>query len=263
MCFFFFSILFIFFSIRVYHKILNTVPCVIQWDLAVSVQFSLSVVSDSFQPHGLQYTKLPCSSQTPGTCSNSCPSSQWCHPTISSIFSSCPQSFPASGSFPKNQFFTSGGQSIGVSASAPVLPMNIQDWFPLAWTGLISCCLSILYIIVCTWVLNCFSFVRLCATLRTVVHWALLSTGVSRQEYWSRLQCPPLGDLPDPGIKPESLTSPALAGRFFTASTTWEASLHLLISNCQSFSNPQPSLVDVCFLIQVKSWAVEELHFST
>ena len=83
----------------------------------------------------------PCSSPTPGVYSNSCPLSQWCHPSISSsavLFSSCPQSFPASGSFPMSQFFTSGGQSIGVSTSASVLPMNIQDWFPLGWTGWIS-----------------------------------------------------------------------------------------------------------------------------
>ena len=81
------------------------------------------------------------STPTPGACSNSCPSSQWCHPTISSSvvpFSSCLQSFPASGSFPMSQFFTSGGQSIAVSASTSVIPMNIQDWFPLGWTGWIS-----------------------------------------------------------------------------------------------------------------------------
>jgi len=84
---------------------------------------------------------FPCPSPTPGACSNSCPSSWWCHSTTSSSlvpFSSCLQSFPASGSFQMNQFFTSGGQSIGVSASASVLPMNIQDWFPLGWTGWIS-----------------------------------------------------------------------------------------------------------------------------
>ena len=105
------------------------------------IQFSHSVVSDSLWPHGLQHTRLPCPSPTPGACSNSCPSSQWCHPTISSSvvpFSSCPQSFPASESFPVSQFFASGGQSVGVSASAWVLPMNIQGWFPLGWTGWIS-----------------------------------------------------------------------------------------------------------------------------
>ena len=96
---------------------------------------------DSLWPHGLQHTRLPCSAPTPQAYSNSCPSSQWCCPTISSSvipFSSCLQSVPASGSFPISQFFTSGGQSIGVSASASVLQMNIQDWFPLGLTGWIS-----------------------------------------------------------------------------------------------------------------------------
>ena len=102
--------------------------------------FSRSFVSDSLRPHGLQHTRLPCSSATPGACSNSCPSSRWCHPTLSSsvVPFSCPQSFPASGSFLMSQLFVSGGQSIGASASASVLPVNIQDWFPLGWTGLIS-----------------------------------------------------------------------------------------------------------------------------
>ena len=105
-----------------------------------SVQFSCSVMSESLWPHGLQHARLPCPSPTPGACSNSCPLSQWCHPSISSsvIPFFCLQSFPASGSFAMSQFFTSGGQSIGVSASASVLPMNIQDWFPLGWTGWIS-----------------------------------------------------------------------------------------------------------------------------
>ena len=105
------------------------------------LQFSRSVVSDSLRPHGLQQARPPCPSPTCGACSNSCPSSWWCHPTISSsllFLSSCLQSFPASGSFPMSQFFASGGQSIGVSASASVLPMNIQDWFPLGLTDLIS-----------------------------------------------------------------------------------------------------------------------------
>ena len=105
------------------------------------VQFSRSVTSDSLWPHGLQHTRPPCLSPTPGVHSNSCPSGQWCHPTISSSvvpFSSCLQSFPASRSIPMSQFFTSGGQSIGVSALASVLPMNIQDWFLLGWTGWIS-----------------------------------------------------------------------------------------------------------------------------
>ena len=106
-----------------------------------SFQFSQSVMSNCLWPHELQHARLPCPSPMLRAYSNSCPSSQWCHPTISSSdvpFSSCLQSFPASGSFPMSQFFTSGGQSIGVSASASVLPMNIQDWFPLGWTGWIS-----------------------------------------------------------------------------------------------------------------------------
>ena len=107
----------------------------------ISVQFSCSVMSDYLWPHGLQNARLPSTSPTPGACSNSCPSSWWCLPTISSSvipFSSCLQSFPASGSFQMSQFFASGGQSIGVSASASVLPMNIQHWFHLGWTGWIS-----------------------------------------------------------------------------------------------------------------------------
>ena len=103
--------------------------------------FSHSVVSDYSQSHGLQHTRLPCPSPSPGACSDSCPLSQWYHPTISSSvvpFSSHLQAFPASGSFPMSQFFASGGQSIGVSASASVLPMNIQDWFPLGLTDWIS-----------------------------------------------------------------------------------------------------------------------------
>ena len=105
----------------------------------ISVQFSHSVMSDSLRPHGSQHAKPPCPSPTPRVYSNSCPLSHWCHPTISSsaiLFSSCLQSFPASGSFQMSQFFTSGGQSIGVSTS--ILPMNTQDWFPLGWTGWIS-----------------------------------------------------------------------------------------------------------------------------
>ena len=99
-----------------------------------SVQFSHSVVSNSLRPHELQHARPPCPSPTPGAYSNSCPLSRWCHPIISSSvipFSSHLQSFPASGFFPMSQFFTSGGQNIGVSASASVLPMKIQDWFPL------------------------------------------------------------------------------------------------------------------------------------
>ena len=107
----------------------------------VSYQFSRSVVSNPLRPHLLQHTRLPCPSPAPRVYSNSCPLSRYCHPTISSSvvpFSSHLQSFPASGSFLMSQFFTSGGQSVGVSASASVLPMSIQGWFPLGLTGLIS-----------------------------------------------------------------------------------------------------------------------------
>ena len=103
-----------------------------------SVQFSRSVVSDSLRPHEPQHARPPCLSLTPGIHPNPCPLSQWCHSTISSSvipFSYCPKSFPASGSFQMSQFFASGGQSIGVSASTSVLSMNTQDWSPLGWTG--------------------------------------------------------------------------------------------------------------------------------
>ena len=112
------------------HKIVNQ----------LSFQFSHSVVSDSLQSHGLKNARLACPSPTPGACSNSCPSSWWCNWTILSsvVPFSCLQSFPASGSFLISQFFASGGQSIGTSALASVLPVNIQGWFPLGWTGWIS-----------------------------------------------------------------------------------------------------------------------------
>ena len=111
------------------------VPSAYLWDSIwpSSVQFSHSVMSDSLWPHESQHARPPCPSPTPGVYSNSCPSSWWCHPTISSsvvLFSYCPQSLPASGSLPMSQLFAWGGQSIGVSASASVLPMNTQDWSP-------------------------------------------------------------------------------------------------------------------------------------
>ena len=109
--------------------------------LRSSVQFSCSVMSDSLRPYRQQYARPPCPSPTDGVHPNPCPLCWWCHPTISSSvipFSSCPQSFPASGSFQMSQLFASGGQSIGVSASTSVFPMNTQDWSPLGWTGLIS-----------------------------------------------------------------------------------------------------------------------------
>ena len=111
----------------------------ITFNLTISSdQFSRTVVSNSLQPHESQYARPPCPSPTPGVYSNSCPSSQWCHPAISSSvipFFSCPQSLPASGSFPISQLFAWGGQSIGVSALESVVPMNTQDWSPLGWTG--------------------------------------------------------------------------------------------------------------------------------
>ena len=111
------------------------------WTEISWVQFSHSIMSDSLWPHELQHARPPCPSPTPGVHSDSRPSSRWCHPAISSSvvpFSSCPQSLPASGSFRMSQLFAWGGQSIGVSASASVLPMNTQDWSPSEWTGWIS-----------------------------------------------------------------------------------------------------------------------------
>ena len=111
------------------------------WMQFSSVQFNRSVMSNSLQPHESQHARPPCPSPTHGVHSNSCPFSWWCHPAISSSvvpFSSCPQSLPASGSFPMSQLLVWGGQSIGVSASASVLPVNTQDWSPLEWIGWIS-----------------------------------------------------------------------------------------------------------------------------
>ena len=117
------------------HKLQSTI-----FSFFILLLCSRSVLSDSFWPHRLQHTRLPCPSSTPGACSNAYPSSWWCHPTI--LYTVIPfswlQSFPPTGSFPMSQFFTSGGQIIRVSASASVLPMNIQDRFPLGWTGGIS-----------------------------------------------------------------------------------------------------------------------------
>ena len=122
-----------------------TLPSLQMRKLRCLVQFSCSVVSDSLRLHEPQYAMLrtwpPCPSPTPRVHPNPCPLSRWCHPAISSSvvpFSSCSQSFPASGSFQMSQLFTSGVQSIGVSASTSVLPMNTQDWSPLEWTGWIS-----------------------------------------------------------------------------------------------------------------------------
>ena len=119
----------------------NIYVCLYVKNKHLSVQFSHSVLSDSLRPDEPQHSRPPCPSPTPRVQPNPCPSSRWCHPTVSSSvipFSSCPQSFPVSGSFRKSQLFASGGQSTGVSASTSVLPMNTQDWFPLGWTGWIS-----------------------------------------------------------------------------------------------------------------------------
>ena len=117
------------------------ISCIGRWNLYHSCGCcSVAKSCLTLRSHGLQHARLPCPSLSPGVCSNSCPLSQWCHPTISSVipFSPCPQSSPASGSFPVNWLFASGVQSIRASTSASVLPMNIQGWFPLGLTGLIS-----------------------------------------------------------------------------------------------------------------------------
>ena len=124
-----------------WYNIHYSVICINLTCIFIPVQFSHSVMSDSLRAHEPQHARPPCPSPTPRVQPNLCPSSQWCHPVISSSvvpFSSCPQSFPASGSFPMSQLFTSGGQNIGVSASTLVLPMNTQGWSPLGWTGWIS-----------------------------------------------------------------------------------------------------------------------------
>ena len=121
-----------------FKSVLNLTYCI---GIYQPVQFGHSVMSDSLRPHELQHARPSCPSPTPRVHPNPCPLSQWCHPTISASvipFSFCPQSFPASGSFPMSQFFASGGQSIAAAASASVLPMNIQDWFPLGRTSWIS-----------------------------------------------------------------------------------------------------------------------------
>ena len=123
------------------HYIAEASNCFLGSPAISSAQFSCSVVSDSLRPHESQHARPPCPSPTPRVHPNPCPLCQWCHPTISSSvdpFSSCPQSFPASGYFQMSQLFTSGGQSSGTSASTSVLPINTQDWSPLGWTGWIS-----------------------------------------------------------------------------------------------------------------------------
>ena len=125
------------------HSINSAFTSSLAWENWLYLRHDSSVAQSycpTLRPPGLQHTRLPCPSPTPGACSYSCPLSPWCHPTITSsvILFSCPHSFPASGSFPMSRFFTSGGQSIGASASASVLPMDIQHWFPLGLTGLTS-----------------------------------------------------------------------------------------------------------------------------
>ena len=191
-------------------------------------------MSDSLQPHKLQHARPPCPSSSRRVYSNSCPLSRWCHPTISSSvipFSSCLQSFPASESFSVSQFFTSGGQRIGVSASASVLPMTMQDWFPLGWTAAAAAAKSLqLCLILCdpmdgsprgspspgfsrqeqwsglpflspinAWKwkvkVKSLSHVRLLVTPWTAAHQAPPSMGFSRKEYWSGVPLPLVGSI--------------------------------------------------------------------
>ena len=124
-----------------YRRRPNSKGMILELRKSISVHFSYSVMSNSLRSHGLHHVRIPCPSPTPRVHPNSCLLCQWCHPTISSSvipFSSCPQSFPGSWSFPMSQLFASGSQSIGVSASTLVLPMNTQDWSPLGWTDWIS-----------------------------------------------------------------------------------------------------------------------------
>ena len=189
---------------------------------AYSVQFSHSVVSVSLQPYELLHARPPCPSPTARIYWNPCPSSQWCHPAIlSSVvpFSSCPQSLPASGSFPMSQLFSWGGQSTGVSASASVLPMNTQDCLSLCdqklvWKSYTVCDSNKLKF----WkrqnygssaeCARWFSLVQPLATPENPMdgtHQTPLSMGLSRQECWSRQPFSSSGDLPNPGIEPRSL----------------------------------------------------------
>ena len=208
----------------------------------LSVQFS-SVIQwcpDPLRPRGLRHARLPCPSPTSRAYSNSCPLIWWCYPTSSSSvipFSSHLQSFPASESFQMSQSFTSGGQSIGASASASVLPMNIQDRFPLGWTGWLSLqSKGLSRVFSNTTVQKCqffgaqqlVSFTLLCsvmsnsATLWTAAYQGPLFMEFSRQDYWSGLPFPTLGDLPHPGIEPTSLESFALADEIFLFFLTTE-----------------------------------------
>ena len=140
-CIHIYRYIYLYMCVYVYMCLSIYVRCIHMYTSVQSVQFSCSVVSDSLRPHESQHARPPCPSLTPRVYSNPCPSSQWCHPAISSSVipsSSCPQSLPASGSFPMSQLFAWGSQSTGVSPSASVFPMNTQDWSPLGWTGWIS-----------------------------------------------------------------------------------------------------------------------------
>ena len=197
--------------------------------------FSHLVVPNSLWTHAQKHARLPCPSLSPGVCLNSCPSNWWCLPTVTSSvpFSVCLHSFPASGSFPMSWFFASGGQSIGASASPSVLPMNIQGWFPLRLTGLISLLFKGLSRVLSSTTIQKHQFygaqpslwfhshicsssslvAKSCLTLATPWTIALQvprSVGFSRQECWSGFPFPSPGDLPDPGIKLMSPVSPAL-----------------------------------------------------
>ena len=182
--------------------------------LAAVLLFCHSAMSDSLQLHGLQHARLPCSLPSAGACSNSCPSSWWCHPTILSTvvpFSSCLQSFPASRSFVMSWLFASGCQSIGTSASSSVLPMNIQDWFPLGLTDLIS--------LQSKGSLNCESeseVAQSCPTLCNPVDCSPPGSSVRGIFQARRVGCHFLlqGNLPDPGIEPRS---PALQADTLTS----------------------------------------------
>ena len=150
----------------------------------VAILFSHPVLSNSLWHYGLQRTRPPCPSASPGACSNSCPLSLWCHPTIPSSvipFSSCLQSFPASGSFLMSQLFASGGHSIGVSASSSVLLMNIQDWFPLGWTGWISLLPKGLHFMWGTWV----------SGIWACVEWGRKESDTTEQLNWGILRHSP------------------------------------------------------------------------
>ena len=207
-----------------------------------AIMFSCSVVSDSLQPNGLQHTRLPCPSLSPGVCSNSCQLSQKCHPTTSSsvtTFYSCPPSFQASGSFPVSWPFASGDQSFGVSASASVLSLNIQGCFPLGLTDLIS--------LLSKWKWKALHRVWLFATPWTVVCRAPLSMEFLRQKYWRWVAIP----FSRKSSQPRAWTQVSgIAGKFLTDWATREALLSKEFSRVFSsttiwkhqFFSAQPSL---------------------